>query len=425
MLLLVLMFFSEASHAAAANVCAPLGELHETVNFCEDNVGYLPPSSACVENYRALVKSKNAEIQKILAGNMAGRTGAQHVQFETTEAAYSYTEALLTSLLQQGKKTHAELEAYADDFVPPIPSDAAGHWKPSRKDPHDPARDPEFYCWNVPMKEMDALIEEVESMMSQLEATRAKTAGLRLSTSVRDNALNVLNAKAGKGAANISGESPRDHSTITGKIGNKDLENPLATAKVVKLNLPKAELKGKENKNSPKNRISAITGETLFSHSLEDASSKSNGPGGSAGERSGSSLGSLIWSEPKESDKIDMELSIAPAQNANGKALPAPSGSGNSASGLDSSSSDEGVNAIAAANGIRVPASADTGNSSEFAQEKERSPASSRINPSLAVASAETNLFALVSGRYRATELFRRAQVSTVPLNGFAPSLKR
>jgi hypothetical protein len=226
------------SHPAAwaADACEPLAELHSRVNDCADNPQYVPPATDCRDRFRTTMNEKYPVIQReLLAEANAGSDAAQNLKFGTTKNVYSNTDAELTALIDLGTRTLHEIEAYADDFVPPIPSWAPGHWDPDRRNPADPARDLNYYCWSEPMGNMDPLIADMQKMVAELTATRAKTRQLHGDTADRDGKLAVLASDSGPGANQLgfSGKKfENTPSTVTGQIKNEQLAGAESTSKL-------------------------------------------------------------------------------------------------------------------------------------------------------------------------------------------------
>ncbi|HEY8278811.1 MAG TPA: hypothetical protein VIH99_04265 [Bdellovibrionota bacterium] len=220
-------------YASAGEVCAPLSQLHSGINFCFDNPQYLPPANACKTAFSNLVKSKYPQVKKALSSLANDAKSAQHLELSAQEAVFRSTEATLSALIAKGNQVLGELNAYADDFVPPVPSWAAGHWKPNRRNPGEKARSLSYYCWAEPMKTMDQIIAETQKMVDELVATKVQTEALHFSTTGRN--VNLENISDGPVAKNIrgpGGQNEHQESTITGEINRKGLAGAGKSGKV-------------------------------------------------------------------------------------------------------------------------------------------------------------------------------------------------
>ncbi len=370
----------------AGQICEPLSQLHDEINFCSANPGYIPPAKACRDGYRSLVERKNAEIRKILAGQLANaKDEAQNLKFGTTQTTYATTEAILTTLINQGNQVLAELGAYGDDFVPPIPSWAAGYFIPNRKDPSDPARQPENYCYAEPMTDLDAILADVQSIVNDLVATRTKTIQLHQNTSIRDAGLVELSEVAGNPSPTVpgvSGKSMQGASTVTGRIASDSLPDPKEPAKLAKQKLP---VGGSVAHQPAMRETGTITGGNLATGkpAMPSPSIQAQVTAAAAGRASANvetSSGSLIWNEPKDSNGINLELNLASAHDRS------------PASATDAAYAEMGIDDIAVAGG---------GDSRRLVGTEHVK------NSALVLVAGDTTLFEAVSRCYRKSKLFR------------------
>lgn len=235
----ILISLFALSPAHAASFCQPLSRLHDNINFCDDNPNYVPPAQDCRDRYHAKVAAEKPRIEKLLHGEIStGKDAAQNLKFHTTKNVYQTTDDELTALIDLGHQTIGEVEAYADDFVPPIPPWAEGYFKPNWRDPRDEARSEDNYCYGEPMKEMDKVLLDLHQTVNELTATRAKTRQLHGVTGERDTKLAQLkngeDTLAAKRKGVSGGDSDNEASTVTGKIKGDELASPTAVGDLAK-----------------------------------------------------------------------------------------------------------------------------------------------------------------------------------------------
>lgn len=400
MILFALASFAWPSVAGAAPLCAPLASLHSSIKFCEENPRYLPPAAACRDEYRALVARKSAEVRWLLAGQVAKSTDhAQSLKLANTQDVYTSAENLLTALIAQGRQVKAEIEGYADDFVPPIPSWGVGHWKPDRRNPNDPARSLDYYCWAEPMGDMDQIIADVERMLKELEATKAKTVQLHGVTDTRHANLEDLRGRQRDTVGFGSGRSPREASTVTGKIRNDSLETVPGFGGI------KAPSRHAEDPwAASKDSFSTISGKSpALAQAGMPGTSLKNGKEAEAPR----SLGAALWAEPTAGGPGGPALVGGGQEPSKALALSASDRApasllGSQALPHGEPSADSHASELA---GTASAASAAAGGGGVHAM-----PPGMPAGPqaSQALVAHEVSLFAAVSRCYRKTSLFRQ-----------------
>ena len=326
-----------STNSLAALECTPLILLHESIKFCENNPSYLPPAKACRDRYKNLVESRKPVIQKILTGHLQSSDAKGHAQNKdlgTSQNIYTSARNMLTDLINRGNQVYAELGAYGDDFVPPIPSWAPGYFKPNRKDKNDPARSLNFYCYAEPMANLDLVLEDVEKIVKSLEKTRAEVIALNNSANIKETNVGKItddsigNAPVGGSAIRqVVPENPGiRNSDITGiqedmaseKNASKSTSgikgpssNSVKFNESKKVSPPPKEKLGKKTNTqntSPKSPVNTHSQPDPATSNRLPTPAVSNAQKNSVSEHS--SVGSLIWSEPKDTDAISTDLKI-------------------------------------------------------------------------------------------------------------------
>lgn len=323
----LLLTISLSVIAKAEIACTPLPLLHASINFCVDNPKYLQPAIACRDNYKNLVESRKPVIQKILTGQLKNADAKGHAQnkdLSTSQNIYTSARNMLTDLINRGNQVYAELGAYGDDFVPPIPSWAPGYFKPNRKDKNDPARNLNFYCYAEPMASLDVVLDDVEKIVKSLEKARAEVIALDTSANVKESNVGKITEDS-TGIAPAAGSAVKQVVPVNPGIRNSDvtgLEEDMASEKNLGkggaksgggLKSPGAKkaLPAPKQKSAPQSSRSTTNtnspAEAAASNRLPTPAVSSAEKNSAAGH---SSVGSLIWSEPKDGDATSTDLKI-------------------------------------------------------------------------------------------------------------------
>lgn len=211
--ILLALLFPGAPPALAANLCAPLTELHEQINFCQENYHYADTAEPCLARLHALVNQKSAEAQRALQAIAASAGASQKNDLGHSGQSYADAQATLTFLLNNARQLRSELQAYADDFVPPVQDSSQVF------DLGDPATQAEFRsapCYGFDMKRMDVALTDLDKVVRDLENTVAKTTKLRTGTDRRD--ANLDSSHGGRALAGLvpQGQSAPERSDVTG-----------------------------------------------------------------------------------------------------------------------------------------------------------------------------------------------------------------
>ena len=151
----------------------------------------------------------------------------------------------------------------------------------------------------------------------------------------------------------------------------------------------------------------------IFETSLKPAPGVASGHA-STGASESASVGSALWEEDARNSKSSLELGIDGKGPGTGAEITALAAGGPSPVEAGIIPGSAGISPEQSA-GLRG------GNSFNARETASVDASGAGARASFAVASAESDLFVLVHDRYRASELFRKARVSDVPLGAFDP----
>lgn len=218
--ILILLFPISVS---AKSICESLSSLSAQVNYCDENMAYVPAAKNCFKKYKELVDSENAKIKAVLNKDVKNAKGSeQQADFQTTETVLKSAIKTLDNLLAQGKQTYNEIDAFSEDMVLPIYEAYPEDYELDPKSAQGQKIFREKECYGEPMEDLDKIKTELKDIISDLEKTKAKSSSLQKISNFKEGNLDSLNAIVPKATKNKSsepmptGKSKKGNSTITG-----------------------------------------------------------------------------------------------------------------------------------------------------------------------------------------------------------------
>ena len=208
-----------AAPVRAEEFCASRFKLRHSIFMCYENSTYAEQAGACSDRFRELVHGKQKELSGLFSKQLAGRKGdAQNQQFQLTQKDYATTDATLVEAINLGRGARQELVFYLDDVVPPHNWPLALGRFPGMHHPYVQELFRAAGCYKEAMEGVERAIQDMDRMIAELEATRAKTAQLFKTSGSREAQLDLLKGLGGASGtiASGSGSSQAGASDVTG-----------------------------------------------------------------------------------------------------------------------------------------------------------------------------------------------------------------
>jgi len=412
--LLVLIAFLLAPTARAADKkvkidCPHVQDLSDEVFNCGSNKFAAMEAQACSDQVVATWTQASDLLKPLLARDAGNK---QDTAETNTSADYEKAIKALDAEILLMQNYTALIASYASvtfDFP----------------DGRDDSTSPD--CFNKPFHQIQDIVSNLDKEIVRAKKVRKLAAQLRgTSDAYHKNLSMALSDAIATGSLQAkSGAHARPVSDITGiEEARARAKATRESGKTVKLDAKKlgglSDITGTDgaparNTRAPVVRLAEAAAQTF------DTRNKLVPEKYDAKAKTGESVGASLWKDPGVGDKL--ALAVGGGSTAAAAGGTASSESGAAAGGSDGKINAHGRNEAAGTSSGEEKNAAAIG----FAGSPEISGAegTARAGSGTPLASAEVDLFQLVHDRYRATDLFRQARVSTVPLDGFAPSLKR
>jgi hypothetical protein len=406
-LLAALLFHLPALARSSPVSCPTAAQMEPFIYMCGENRYVAIQAQICAQE---AADTWNAAAQKLLPILQAQESpNAQDHSEENARRSYVDTVNALSAQITLMQKYADIIEQYPRAMIdlPNSTGDATS-----------------LSCFNEAFHQVGDVLKFMDDEIIRAKHIREAATKLMIASNSRRGSFESIRDASMVSGKNFGGGPFRaDESSITGEIQNALLTSKAAAKRLGPADAPRPFVAAPGSAGDQKGILAS------FNHNLMEGLRPETPSNGNA-QGKADSVGSLVFSDKEGDVSVNRDMKALLDKPAPGRvvykpvpfkvaALVGPSGKVQGFAEAPAEEKDSAPSVELRKDGTSpLPLSPIPVSIQKFR-------GANVANPARSIASADQDLFHLVSDRYRATELFRRARVSNVPLDGFDSRLKK